>query len=86
MTKSATAAACQAPVLGVTAKKWSFHRTRSNGGKTIILEYHAPLRRSYTPEAVRTRLLHHGAPFVRAAEWQSLPLPGVEQGRASETR
>src|SRR5262249_1918626 len=56
-------------VLAVTAKKWSFHRTRSNGGKTVILEYHARLRRAYTPEAVRTRLLHHGAPFVRAAEW-----------------
>jgi hypothetical protein len=56
-------------VLGVTAKKWHLHRTRSNGGKTIILEYHARLRRTYTPQAVRTRLLRLGAPFVRAAEW-----------------
>jgi hypothetical protein len=58
-------------VLGVTAKKWSFHQTRPNGGKSVILEYHARLRRSYTPEAVRTRLLHHGTPFIRAAEWGS---------------
>jgi Domain of unknown function (DUF4956) len=58
-------------VLGVAAKKWSFHRTRPNGGKTVILEYHARLRRSYTPVAVRTRLLQLGAPFVRAAEWGS---------------
>jgi hypothetical protein len=58
-------------VLAVTAKKWHFHRTRSNGGKTVILEYHARLRRTYTPQAVRTRLLHLGAPFVRAAEWGS---------------
>jgi hypothetical protein len=56
-------------VLGVTAKKWSFHRTRPNGGKTVILEYNARLRRSYTPEAVRTRLLHLGTPFVRGVEW-----------------
>jgi small basic protein len=58
-------------VLGVTAKKWSFHRTRPNGGKTVILEHHARLRRAYPPEAVRARLLHLGAPFVRAAEWGS---------------
>jgi small basic protein len=69
-------------VLGVTAKKWSFHRTRMNGGKTVILEYHARLRRRYTPEAVRTRLLHLGTPFVRAAEWGGSSRKREEVARA----
>jgi hypothetical protein len=56
-------------LLGVTAKRWRFQGTRPNGGKTVILEYQARLRRTYTRDIVRTRLLHHGVPFLRAAEW-----------------
>ena len=56
-------------VLGVTAKKWHCRSTTPNGGKTIVLEYECRLRRTYTSDAVRTQLLHQGAPFVRRVEW-----------------
>jgi hypothetical protein len=56
-------------VLGATAKKWSFRRTMYRGGGTIGLEYRARLRRVHTPDAVRDRVLHEGAPFVTTAEW-----------------
>ena len=56
-------------VLAATAKKWSFRRTMHRGGGTIGLEYRVRLRRAYTPDAVRDRVLHDGALFVTAAEW-----------------
>ena len=56
-------------VLAATAKKWSFRRSMYRGGGTIGLEYQARLRRAHTPDAVRDRVLHDGAPFVTAAEW-----------------
>jgi small basic protein len=56
-------------VLGATAKKWSFRRTMYRGGGTIGLEYQARLRRAHSPDVVRDRVLHEGAPFVTAAEW-----------------
>jgi len=56
-------------VLGVAAKKWRLRRSTRNASKAIVLEYDCRLRRAYTPDGVRTRLLHHGEPFVRSAEW-----------------
>jgi small basic protein len=56
-------------VLGVAAKKWRLRRSTPNASKAIVLEYECRLRRAYTPHGVRTRLLHHGEPFVRSAEW-----------------
>jgi len=56
-------------VLGVAAKKWRLRRSTPNASKAIVLEYECRLRRAYTPDGVRTRLLHHGEPFVRSAEW-----------------
>jgi small basic protein len=56
-------------VLAATAKKWQFERTRHHGGRTTGLEYHARLRRSQSPEAVRGRILNDGSPFVTAVEW-----------------
>lgn len=56
-------------VLAATAKKWSLRRTMYRGGRSIGLEYRARLRRTHTPDAVRDRVLHEGAPFVTAAEW-----------------
>lgn len=56
-------------VLAETAKKWRFERTLHHGGRTTGLEYHARLRRSHTPEAVRGRILNDGSPFVTAVEW-----------------
>ena len=56
-------------VLGVAAKKWRLRRSTPNASKGIVLEYECRLRRAYTPDGVRTRLLHHGEPFVRSAEW-----------------
>ena len=55
--------------LAETAKKWRFERTLHHGGRTTGLEYHARLRRSQSPEAVRGRILNDGAPFVTAVEW-----------------
>ena len=55
--------------LAETAKKWRFERTLHHGGRTTGLEYHARLRRSHTPEAVRGRILNDGSPFVTAVEW-----------------
>jgi len=55
--------------LAETAKKWRFERTLHHGGRTTGLEYHARLRRSHSPEAVRGRILNDGAPFVTAVEW-----------------
>ena len=55
--------------LAETAKKWRFERTLHHGGRPTGLEYHARLRRSHSPEAVRGRILNDGAPFVTAAEW-----------------
>jgi hypothetical protein len=55
--------------LAETAKKWRFERTLHHGGRTTGLEYHARLRRSHTPEAVRARILNDGSPFVTAVEW-----------------
>jgi hypothetical protein len=55
--------------LAETAKKWRFERTLHHGGRTTGLEYHARLRRSHTPEAVRSRILNDGSPFVTAVEW-----------------
>lgn len=55
--------------LAETAKKWRFERTLHHGGRTTGLEYHARLRRSQTPEAVRGRILNDGSPFVTAVEW-----------------
>lgn len=55
--------------LAETAKKWRFERTLHHGGRTSGLEYHARLRRSSSPEAVRGRILHDGSPFVTAVEW-----------------
>jgi hypothetical protein len=55
--------------LAEAAKKWRFERTLHHGGRTIGLEYHARLRRSSTPEAVRGRILNDGSPFVTAVEW-----------------
>jgi hypothetical protein len=55
--------------LAETAKKWRFERTLHYGGRTTGLEYHARLRRSHTPEAVRSRILNDGSPFVTAVEW-----------------
>jgi Domain of unknown function (DUF4956) len=55
--------------LAETAKKWRFERTLHHDGRTIGLEYHARLRRSHTPEAVRGRILNDGSPFVTAVEW-----------------
>ena len=57
-------------VLGVMAKKWRFRGATPSAGKAIVLEYECRLRRTYTPDAVRTHLLHQGVPFVRAAEWE----------------
>jgi len=57
-------------VLGVTAKKWRFRGATPSAGKAIVLEYECRLRRPYTPDAVRTQLLHQGVPSVRAAEWE----------------
>jgi small basic protein len=56
-------------VLGVAAKKWRLRRSTPNASKAIVLEYECRLRRAYTPDGVRTRLLHHGEPVVRSAEW-----------------
>jgi len=56
-------------VLAATAKKWQFERTLHHGGRTTGLEYHARLRRSQSPEAVRGRILNDGSPFVTAVEW-----------------
>lgn len=56
-------------VLGVAAKKWRLRRSTPNASKAIVLEYECRLRRAYTPDGVRTWLLHHGEPFVRSAEW-----------------
>jgi hypothetical protein len=55
--------------LAETAKKWRFERTLHHGGRPTGLEYHARLRRSYSPEVVRGRILHDGSPFVTAVEW-----------------
>jgi Domain of unknown function (DUF4956) len=55
--------------LAETAKKWRFERTLHHDGRTIGLEYHARLRRSQTPDAVRDRILNDGSPFVTAVEW-----------------
>lgn len=55
-------------VLGVMAKKWCL-RSSTNGGDAIVLEYECRLRRAYTPDSVRARVLHQGVPFVRAAGW-----------------
>jgi hypothetical protein len=55
--------------LAETAKKWRFERPLHHGGRTTGLEYHARLRRSHTPEAVRGRILNDGSPFVTAVEW-----------------
>jgi hypothetical protein len=55
--------------LAETAKKWRFERTLHHGGRTTGLEYHARLRRSHTPQAVRGRILNDGSPFVTAVEW-----------------
>jgi hypothetical protein len=55
--------------LAETAKKWRFERTLHHDGRTIGLEYHARLRRSQSPEAVRGRILNDGSPFVTAVEW-----------------
>jgi small basic protein len=55
--------------LAETAKKWRFERTLHHDGRTTGLEYHARLRRSQTPEAVRGRILNDGSPFVTAVEW-----------------
>jgi hypothetical protein len=57
-------------LLVVAAKKWRHQRTIPKGGKTVVLEYQARLRRTYTPDRVRGRLLQLGAPFVRLAEWR----------------
>jgi hypothetical protein len=56
-------------VLRVTAKKWRLRSSTPNGGDAIVLEYECRLRRAYTPDSVRAQVLHHGVPFVRAAEW-----------------
>jgi hypothetical protein len=56
-------------VLAATAKKWQFERTLHHGGRTTGLEYHARLRRSQSPKAVRGRILNDGSPFVTAVEW-----------------
>jgi hypothetical protein len=56
-------------VLRVTAKKWRHRSSASNGGDAIVLEYECRLRRAYTPDSVRARVLHQGMPFVRAAGW-----------------
>jgi hypothetical protein len=56
-------------VLAETAKKWRFERTLHHGGRTTGLEYHARLRRSHSPDAVRGRILNDGSPFVTAVEW-----------------
>jgi hypothetical protein len=56
-------------VLGVTAKKWRLRSFTPNGGDAIVLEYECRLRRAYTSDSVRAQVLHHGVPFVRAAEW-----------------
>ena len=55
--------------LAETAKKWRFERTLHHDGRTTGLEYHARLRRSQSPEAVRDRILNDGSPFVTAVEW-----------------
>jgi hypothetical protein len=55
--------------LAEAAKKWRFERMLHHGGRTTGLEYHARLRRSYSPEAVRGRILNDGSPFVTAVEW-----------------
>jgi hypothetical protein len=57
-------------VLGVTAMKWRLRSFTPNGADAIVLEYECRLRRAYTPDAVRARLLYQGEPFVQVAEWQ----------------
>jgi hypothetical protein len=55
--------------LAEAAKKWRFERTLHHDGRPTGLEYHTRLRRSYSPEAVRGRILNDGSPFVTAVEW-----------------
>ncbi len=57
-------------VLAVAAKQWRFRRSTPTSGRAIVLEYECRLRRTYTPEVVRTQLLYQGVPFIRAAEWE----------------
>jgi hypothetical protein len=54
----------EAQTAGAATRSPVFHE-----GSTVGLEYRARLRRAHTPEEVRDRLLHDGAPFVTAAEW-----------------
>lgn len=56
-------------VLAIHAKKWRLERTTRNGGKTVILEYRARLRRTTTIEAIRAQVLQQGVPFIRSARY-----------------
>jgi hypothetical protein len=58
-------------ILAATTKKWRFRRTPQNGGRIVNLQYHARLRRAYSPDQVRDELLRKGAPLIRVAEWST---------------
>jgi hypothetical protein len=70
-------------ILAATTKKWRFRRTPQNGGGIVNLQYHARLRRAYSPDQVRDELLRKGAPLIRVAEWVS---PTAHDGEPRVTR